>query len=64
MAKGSSDTQIKHTDGRSGLKLILDDDTWLLMRPSGTQSVLRVHTEAPTPGSQQLADEARAWIAR
>jgi len=54
---------VKHTDRTDGLKLVLDDDTWLLMRPSGTEPVVRIYTEAATlAASQELADRARAWI--
>jgi phosphoglucomutase len=46
-----------------GLKLIFDDGAWLLMRPSGTEPLIRIYTEAATPGeSQKIAEEARAWI--
>jgi len=45
------------------LKLILDDGSWVLMRPSGTEPVVRIYTEAATAeASQELADKARAWI--
>ncbi len=33
-----------------GLKLLLPDDAWLLMRPSGTEPLVRVYAEAPTDG--------------
>jgi len=46
-----------------GLKLILADGTWLLMRPSGTEPLVRIYAEAATlAASQKLAEEARAWI--
>jgi phosphoglucomutase len=46
-----------------GLQLILDDGTWVLMRPSGTEPVVRIYTEAATQASaQKLAEQARAWI--
>ena len=32
-----------------GLKLIFEDDSWLLFRPSGTEPVFRTYAEAPTP---------------
>ncbi len=32
-----------------GLKLILEDDSWLLMRPSGTEPLVRVYAESPSP---------------
>jgi len=31
-----------------GFKVILADDTWLLMRPSGTEPKLRIYAEAPS----------------
>ena len=46
-----------------GLKLIFEDGEWVLMRPSGTEPVVRVYTETATiEASQKLADEARAWV--
>jgi phosphoglucomutase len=46
-----------------GLKLIFDNGEWILMRPSGTEPLIRVYTEAGSATeSQKLADEARAWI--
>jgi phosphomannomutase len=30
-----------------GIKYYLDDGSWLLIRPSGTEPVLRVYAEAP-----------------
>jgi phosphomannomutase len=32
-----------------GVKYILADDSWLLIRPSGTEPVLRVYAEGRTP---------------
>jgi len=32
-----------------GVKYLLADDAWLLIRPSGTEPVLRVYAEAPDP---------------
>ena len=31
-----------------GLKVILDNDEWLLIRPSGTEMLLRVYAETST----------------
>ncbi len=46
-----------------GLKLIFEDGDWILMRPSGTEPVVRIYTEASSiEGAQKLADQARAWI--
>jgi alpha-D-glucose phosphate-specific phosphoglucomutase len=32
-----------------GVKFTLADDSWLLLRPSGTESLLRIYAEAPSP---------------
>ena len=46
-----------------GLKLVFEDGDWVLMRPSGTEPVVRIYTEAASiKASQKLADQARAWI--
>jgi phosphomannomutase len=42
---GESVAQISATDG---VKYILSDDSWLLIRPSGTEPVLRVYAEGRT----------------
>lgn len=34
---------------RDGVKYILNDDSWLLIRPSGTEPVLRVYAEGRSP---------------
>jgi phosphoglucomutase len=48
---------------KDGLKLIFDNGEWILMRPSGTEPLIRVYAEAGSLAeSQRLAEEARAWI--
>ncbi len=37
--------KVKEVNNRDGVKYILDDDSWLLIRPSGTEPVLRVYAE-------------------
>jgi len=55
--------QVAHTERTDGLKLILGDDTWLLMRPSKTEPVVRIYSEAATLAeSQRLANQARKWV--
>jgi alpha-D-glucose phosphate-specific phosphoglucomutase len=39
---------VRAVDTLNGAKYRLDDDAWLLIRPSGTEPVLRVYAEAPT----------------
>jgi phosphoglucomutase len=54
---------VAQTDRTDGLKLIFDDGSWILLRLSGTEPVMRVYTESATPeASARLADEARAWV--
>ena len=50
-------------DRTDGLKLVFDDGSWVLLRLSGTEPLLRVYTEAATQQeSARLCAEARAWI--
>ncbi len=55
--------RVERTNRTDGLKLILDGGDWVLMRPSGTEPLVRIYTEAATMASaRKLAEEARAWI--
>jgi phosphoglucomutase len=57
--------KVAKIDRTDGLQLIFDDGSWILMRPSGTEPVVRIYTEAAKPAAaQKLADEARAWITK
>ena len=48
-----------------GLKIILDNDHWLLMRPSGTEPLLRTYAETDSlPKTRAFLDLARRWTAR
>ena len=59
---GRKVTSVNRMDG---LKLAFDDDSWVLMRPSGTEPVVRIYSEAGTIAeAQKLADDARAWITK
>lgn len=40
---------VKKTKSQDGMKFILDDDSWLLMRLSGTEPILRIYSEATSP---------------
>ena len=37
---------IAQVSDRDGIKYIFADDSWLLIRPSGTEPVLRIYAEA------------------
>lgn len=41
--------EVAHIDARDGLRLELSDGAWLLMRPSGTEPLVRIYAEASTP---------------
>jgi phosphoglucomutase len=46
-----------------GMKLAFEDGSWVLIRPSGTEPVVRIYAEtASVAASQKLAEEARKWI--
>jgi len=55
--------KVAKIDRTDGLKLIFDDSSWILIRPSGTEPVVRIYTEAAKlAAAKKLAEEARAWI--
>lgn len=48
-----------------GLKLTFEDGSWVLMRPSGTEPVVRIYTETSSiAASKKLAEDARIWITK
>jgi phosphomannomutase len=54
---------VAKTNRTDGLKLIFETGEWLLMRPSGTEPLIRIYTEAASQAaSKKLAEGARAWI--
>ncbi len=57
--------QVRTVDTLDGVKYRLDDDSWLLIRPSGTEPVLRVYAEAPTePALKALLKHGEEVAAR
>lgn len=49
-------------DDRDGLKLLFGEEGWLLFRPSGTEPVLRIYSEAPSGESlDRIMAEALAF---
>jgi phosphoglucomutase len=55
--------RVGRIDRTDGLQLTFEDGGWLLMRPSGTESLVRIYAEAATPTeSEKIAEDARAWI--
>ncbi len=55
--------RVKQTDRTNGLNLVFDDRSWILLRLSGTEPLVRVYTEAESPErAARLAEEATSWI--
>ena len=49
---------VKSVSDRDGVKFILADESWLLIRPSGTEPVLRIYAESRSNAQvQQLLEE-------
>lgn len=50
--------RVAHVNDRDGAKFILADESWLLIRPSGTEPVLRIYAEGRSDAQvQALLDE-------
>ena len=57
---GARVSNVVRTDG---LKLVLDDGSWVCYRLSGTEPVVRIYTEARTEdGLKKLGASAKEWI--
>lgn len=55
---GKPVASVSHLDGT---KYTMPDGSWLLLRPSGTEPILRLYAEAP---SQEQVDKMLAWAAK
>ncbi len=71
MMKWCTNKKITHLDGEEvvsweftdGIKHKFEDGSWLLVRPSGTEPVLRIYSEAPTPEkAKRFVEEASEWV--
>ncbi len=55
--------RIAEIDEMDGVKIILDDGSWLLFRKSGTEPIVRLYVEAHSqPDLEELAEEGRKII--
>ncbi len=56
--------RVQRIDTTDGRKMILDDGSWILLRPSGTEPVVRCYAEARTPGRlRALLEASRELVA-
>ncbi len=54
---------VLRTETIDGFKFYLAEDTWLMIRPSGTEPLLRVYCEAPTLGEvHQILDKVKNFL--
>ncbi len=55
--------KVVKTDRTDGLKMIREDGSWVLMRLSGTEPVVRVYCEAPSKAElERLVNSAKAFV--
>ena len=61
--KSIDGVKVVETNTQDGFRFILADTTWLLIRFSGTEPVLRIYTESDTPARVEKLLEAGKEIA-
>ncbi|PAW94440.1 phosphoglucosamine mutase [Mucilaginibacter sp. MD40] len=55
--------KVERTEDLDGFKFFFGDDSWVMVRPSGTEPVLRVYAEAPTTAeSFKILDTVKAEL--
>ncbi|WP_346341651.1 hypothetical protein [[Phormidium] sp. ETS-05] len=55
--------KVKELGRKDGIKLYLEDGSWVLLRPSGTEPLIRVYLETNSPAKQaKIAAEMEASI--
>lgn len=55
--------KVEKIDRTDGLKMILDDGSWVLMRPSGTEPVVRLYCESASKSDlSRLSESAKAFV--
>jgi phosphomannomutase len=54
---------LARVDARDGVKYVAEDSTWLMLRGSGTEPVLRIYAEAKSDADvQELLKLGRSWL--
>ena len=54
--------KVVNVDRRDGVKFLLEGDAWVMMRPSGTEPLVRVYAEAATTEEVEALLDAAATI--
>ncbi|MCL2881791.1 MAG: phosphoglucosamine mutase [Coriobacteriia bacterium] len=54
--------ELQDANDIDGLKLYFDDDQWLLLRPSGTEPLVRIYAEASTQETTDRLLNAGYWL--
>jgi phosphomannomutase len=55
--------KVVSVDRTDGAKFVFDDGSWMLVRLSGTEPLLRLYVEADSPkASARLTEEATKWV--
>lgn len=61
--KAFGNYSVDRTESVDGFKFFIGDDKWVLIRPSGTEPVLRVYAQAPNAGEvRKVLDAVQATI--
>ncbi|MGI6639235.1 MAG: phosphoglucomutase [Desulfobulbus sp.] len=61
---GDEEKKIKQVIAIDGRKMILEDDSWIMIRPSGTEPKVRFYVEARDPKDcARLVDAAKSFLA-
>lgn len=57
--------RVERIDRTDGAKFLFDDDAWVLMRPSGTEPLVRIYAEARTNDELEvLLESGREFVSR
>ena len=57
--------KVKNIKDYDGVEFVLEDDSWLLLRPSGTEPVIRVYCESPDiAGTRKIISWGQAMVKR
>jgi len=54
---------VRGVNRMDGVKLLLDGGHWVLIRPSGTEPLLRIYCEAANPAAlEQIREAVQDWF--